>query len=299
MTNFENESTVTFPRSQNWQLPDRPIEARSNGVYVDRHVTDNATDAHALPIVMMGGIGSHVHSLRALGEQLACDGHDVLRLDVTRSSQIGQRALKMMSLWGDVNLADIATYADLIDETLAAEHIERAYLVGHSFGGIQAEMTALRYPDRVAGLALLNTVGGIAVCPPTFEALQVVSGASREDVNRVARVYGGPFLENPELVADLGINKPRDKETEHAYRLSQSTAVSSLFRVAPMIHRIRQPSLVVTGELDPLVPSPNAAYLKYLLPNSTLRTIGGGHMDVVVDSRPFADAIAEHYSRLG
>ena len=295
MTNFSPETPIS-PKLQNWQLDGRRLEADERGVYIDWHTTGGETDD--LPIVMMGGIGSNVHSLHRLGDKLSDMGHDVLRVDVTRSPKIGRGALKAVSLWGKAEMADIKTYAGLINDTLDAEGIDRAYLVGHSFGGVQAEMAAIDHKDRVAGLALLNTVGGFAICPPTPEALEMVSKPSREDINEVARVYGGPFLDNPQLVADLGMNKPRDHETERAYRLSQSTAPSSLLRVAPMIHRLQQPTLVVTGEYDPLVPSPNADYLHYWLPDSTLRTIGGGHMDLIVDADPFADAISDHHARI-
>lgn len=55
-------------------------------------------------------------------------------------------------------LEDAADQAAWIDEVLSELHLEQAHLVGHSFGGWLAANYALKYPQRVATLSLLEPV---------------------------------------------------------------------------------------------------------------------------------------------
>ena len=51
----------------------------------------------------------------------------------------------------------LAAVADAVARLLDAAGVERAHLVGESFGGMHALHAALRYPDRVGRLVLANT----------------------------------------------------------------------------------------------------------------------------------------------
>lgn len=103
------------------------------------------------------------------------DGLPVVLLPGTRSGApmwgenlthwIDQRTLYAMDAVGDAGMStqsvpftsfdDQATW---VEQVLAGLDLERAHMVGHSFGGAIAAAHALAHPDRVASLTLLEPV---------------------------------------------------------------------------------------------------------------------------------------------
>lgn len=64
-----------------------------------------------------------------------------------------------------IPLRDIGDAARWVDEAMAGLQIERAHLVGHSQGGGLAAAVAVRHPDRVASLALLEPLLTLGTLP--------------------------------------------------------------------------------------------------------------------------------------
>lgn len=78
---------------------------------------------------------------------------------------IGKRTVIAVDPVGDAGLSTqglpLTTFedqAEWLDQTLAALRVDRAHVVGHSFGGANAAALALRHPGRVASLTLLEPV---------------------------------------------------------------------------------------------------------------------------------------------
>jgi len=51
----------------------------------------------------------------------------------------------------------------------------------------------------------------------------------------------------------------------------------------PWLWRLRQPTLVLSGTDDPLIPASNARLLAHLIPNAQLELVDDGHLLVVTD----------------
>ena len=89
-----------------------------------------------------------------------------------------------------------------------------------------------------------------------------------------AEIYGGKYRNDAALLR------------EHAKHLAPPTGKGYLWQMlattgwtsAHWLHRIMQPTLVMMGEDDPIVPVVNGQILKYLLPNARLYTIDDGHL---------------------
>ena len=69
-----------------------------------------------------------------------------------------------------------ADQARRLNDIIGALHVERATIVGHSMGGHIAGLFAVRYPERVANLMLVDTAG-VHFTPNDF-ARRVIGGAT-------------------------------------------------------------------------------------------------------------------------
>ncbi len=105
------------------------------------------------PLVFLHGWALGYRSYRHALSRLVADGWHVLApglpgLSGTPSLPVGQRSLQ--------------GYADWVAEFCAAVGVEGAAVVGHSFGGGVAIQVAHDFPEMVAQLVLVNSIGGSA-----------------------------------------------------------------------------------------------------------------------------------------
>ena len=94
-----------------------------------------------------------------------------------------------------------ASIADSVARLLDAAGVERAHLVGESFGGMHALHTALRHPERVARLVLANTSPAFGIDgtdPGTWRAARLApldAGVTPADIAEdVLTSVAGPAL---------------------------------------------------------------------------------------------------------
>jgi pimeloyl-ACP methyl ester carboxylesterase len=64
-----------------------------------------------------------------------------------------------------------------------------------------------------------------------------------------------------------------------------------------MLPLVRQPTLIVAGSDDPIVPLANAKIMNRLLPNAALHVHDGGHVEIIPDAAEQAQAIEEFRHR--
>ncbi|MGW2092686.1 alpha/beta fold hydrolase [Promicromonospora sukumoe] len=129
-----------------------------------------------------------------------------------------------------VALRDVGDAARWVDEAMAGLDLDRVHLVGHSQGGGLAAAVAVRHPDRLASLTLLEPVMTLGMMPlsvilttipislPFFpdswreSALNRIGGVSDDEVDPgdpLARMiavgsesYSSSGLPNPSLLSD-------------------------------------------------------------------------------------------------
>ncbi len=138
-------AVITFigARLIEWARPPR-------GRFIDigglrQHVAELGA-ASGTPIVLLHGASCNLEDMRlALGERLAARHRVILvdRAGLGWSERKGRRA------------SSPAYQAAMLRDVLDRLGIERAVVVGHSWGGALAASFALDYPQRVAGLVLL------------------------------------------------------------------------------------------------------------------------------------------------
>jgi pimeloyl-ACP methyl ester carboxylesterase len=183
----------------------------------------------------------------------------------------------------------IAYAADVI-ALMDALKIKQAILAGMSLGGAIAQMIALRYADRVTGLILIATAAKLTVRPELQQAL------SNDHAKAIDLIINAHWGENaPEQVRRL--SQKRLAEIPLQVLQADYRAVQH-FDVRDQLHRINIPTLIIGGTQDQITPFAESEYLHNNISGSELVKIeGAGHMLVLEQPQPTADAVARWLSR--
>jgi proline iminopeptidase len=153
--------------------------------------------------------------------------------------------------------------------------LESAAVLGHSWGGLLAMEYAIRYPERVSHLILLNTAPAShedaqlmrasrgATAAGELEKMSTLASTSRfragdpEIEADYYRLHFRSTLRQPEqlgaLVGRLRANfRPADiiKAREIESRLYDETLSAKDYNLFPMLARLRIPALVIHGDHD-------------------------------------------------
>jgi pimeloyl-ACP methyl ester carboxylesterase len=104
-------------------------------------------------------------------------------------------------------------------------------------------------------------------------------------------IYGGTMRAHPERAAQaLHAHTRLGPQRGYYYQLAAGTGWSSL----PLLRMIRQPTLVLAGDDDPLVPLVNGRVLAWRIPNAKLHVIEqGGHLFILERPDDIAELVAE------
>ncbi len=169
---------------------------------------------------------------------------------------------------------------------LDAAGCESAHVMGISMGGMIAQHVALTEPDRVRKLVLAcTTPGGAKTEQPAPEVLSALlsSGGVRPQDPREMLEQLGWILFPREWLADRAADvvamleaNPTEPAPQHAF-LAQVMAIAG-HDTASRLGEIGHDTLVLTGDLDVLVPPGNSRFLAEGIPRAKLHVIPGtGH----------------------
>jgi pimeloyl-ACP methyl ester carboxylesterase len=165
--------------------------------------------------------------------------------------------------------------------------LERVVLVGNSSGGTLAAELALAAPERVAGLVL--------VAPWIYASRPVLPHrlASSPPLERLSLFIGRqlgermPLLDNsfasPGRISEarrrLARVHTRTRNWDLAWGALINQSLHTPIEIASAIDRLEQPVLVISGDLDRLVPVEDSRRLAGALPNADLVLLEGcGHV---------------------
>lgn len=187
---------------------------------------------------------------------------------------------------------------------LAELQVERAHVLGASFGGFVAQEFALAHPERTRRLILCCTsYGGPGHVPPAPETLAAI--ASTKGLNTDERVRENLLLAfSPRFVAEQPAEVERvvnlraeNDVPEHAYLRQLQAAVA--FDAAARVGAIRVPTLVITGDADAIVPHENSFNLSSAIHGARLRIVeGGSHAFFIEQADEFNRAVVEFIEQL-
>ncbi|MGV9711434.1 alpha/beta fold hydrolase [Gordonia sp. NPDC003424] len=174
---------------------------------------------------------------------------------------------------GSRHLTPAFTIEDLADDVWAAmlsAGIADATVVGWSMGGMVAQELAIRHPDRVRRLVLINTVAPIPamhipIARTSWMLWQIALRNANDGWRRAVWSLGGPgaLHESPRELRELTAQL-RTSGIAWWTPLLQSAASTS-WRRPDRLHNIIAPTTILHGRDDPIVPVANARILADLI----------------------------------
>jgi poly(3-hydroxyalkanoate) depolymerase len=170
---------------------------------------------------------------------------------------------------------------------------EQADVLGISWGGGLAQQFALSRPNRVRRLVLAATGTGALMIPGHPRVLlRMLTPRRHRDPGYAARIagelYGGSARKDPILARDLLHATTRlGPARGYFYQLLSSAGWTSL----PWLPRLRQPTLILAGDDDPIIPLANARIMHRLMPRSELHIYHGGHLELAADAEHIAPVV--------
>jgi poly(3-hydroxyalkanoate) depolymerase len=236
------------------------------------------------PLVLCNGIGASLDLLQpfvdALDERI-----EVVRLDVPGTGGSPDPRLPY----------NFAMLACLVGRLMHQLGYERFDVLGISWGGGLAQQVALQYRTRCRRLVLVSTATGSLMVPaPPHVLRKMVTPRRYRDpeyaVTVAAELYGGRMREQPDAVRRL-IHQHSRLGSRRGYLLQLLAGAG--WTSLPVLPFIRQPTLILAGSDDPIIPLVNARVMHRLLPHADLHVFDDGHLGLVTSAGELAPRIAE------
>jgi poly(3-hydroxyalkanoate) depolymerase len=163
---------------------------------------------------------------------------------------------------------------------------------GVSWGGGLAQQFAYQYPRICRRLVLVATSSGWTMVPGKPNVLSKMASIKRYTDKGymrsiAAEIYGGDFRTDDTLIDSHASGMKPSSNAGYMLQLLAMTGWSSV----PFLWRLRQPTLIMTGTDDPLIPVANAKLLHRLIPNSRLELFDNGHLFVVTQPQETAEMV--------
>ena len=163
---------------------------------------------------------------------------------------------------------------------------------GVSWGGGLAQQFAFQYPSVCRKLILAATAPGFTMVPGKPNVLSKMASPRRYTDpgylrSIAADIYGGAFRTDPTLIGKHAA--AMKGATQYGYML-QLLAMSG-WTSLPWLWLLRQPTLILSGNDDPLVPMINAKMMHQMISKSRLEVIDDGHLFMVTKPRETAEII--------
>lgn len=232
--------------------------------------------------ILLHGFGASVFSWREVTQDLAKYG-TVIAYD-RPAFGLTERPLE----WEGENPYSQDSQVELVIGLMDALGIEKATLVGNSAGGTISMLTALKYPERVESLILVDPAvyaGGGAPAwirpllgTPQFDHLGplLARQLQAQGTEFIKTAWHDPSKITPEIFAGYQLPLQVNDWDKALWQLTLSSRESGL---AERVKDFNLPILVITGDDDRIVPTEQSLRLAEELPNAKLAVIAQcGHV---------------------
>jgi poly(3-hydroxyalkanoate) depolymerase len=243
------------------------------------------TDPSVPPLLLMNGIGASLEVLQPFVDALD-PRRGVVRFDVPG---VGGSPRPVVPY-------NLSTFSPVVAGMLSRLGFDDPVdVLGLSWGGGLAQHFAVQHRKRCRRLVLVATGTGALMVPAHPRVLSRMLTPRRhrdpEYARRIAgELYGGTVRTDPGRAARaLHAATRLGPRRGYYYQLAASTGWSSL----PFLTLIRQPTLLVAGDDDPIIPVINARVMARLIPDARLHLYQGGHIALITEARELAPVVED------
>jgi poly(3-hydroxyalkanoate) depolymerase len=234
------------------------------------------------PLLMINGIGASLELLQPFVDALD-PSLEVIRFDVpgVGGSPLPGAPYRFTGL------------CRLIAQMLSELGYDSVDVLGISWGGGVAQHFAAFQRARCRRLVLVSTATGAIMVPARPNVLMLMTTPRRyldpSFLERVAPgLYGGSARTDPQRVtaamhAHSRVGSPRG----YLYQLAAGAGWTSV----PFLPLLRQPTLIMSGDDDPIIPLANARLMHGLIRHSQLHVFHGGHLGLVTEATQLAPVV--------
>lgn len=223
------------------------------------------------PLVLCNGIGASLDLLEPFVESVPAE-LEVVSFDVPGVGGSSRPRIPY-------NFAAAAVLLGKLLDRLGYGEVD---VLGMSWGGGLAQQFAFQNPHRCRRLVLVSTATGMLMVParPGVLTKMVTPRRYRDPqyaMSIAGHIYGGAMRTHPELVGRLLSGERLGPRGGYLLQLLAGVGWTSL----PFLPLIKQPTLVLAGDDDPIIPMINAKIMTAMLPNARLHAFPDGHLGIV------------------
>ncbi|HUA25054.1 MAG TPA: alpha/beta hydrolase [Steroidobacteraceae bacterium] len=190
-----------------------------------------------------------------------------------------------------------ASWLEQIIRLMDALSLDRAHVIGNSFGGSMALALAIAYPDRVRRLVLMGSVGVPFELTPGLDAVWGYE-PSTDNMQAIMRL----FAYDQSLVGDAlvkmryeaSIRPGIHEEYSRMFPAPRQRWVDAMAHEERDIRALRHPTLLVHGRDDKVIPLSTSITLLNWIENSQLHVFGRcGHWTQIEQAPAFCRLVTD------
>ncbi|MBV9713587.1 MAG: poly(3-hydroxyalkanoate) depolymerase [Ktedonobacteraceae bacterium] len=259
------------------------ITINVNGTHV--HVAIQPGDNSEPPLLLINGIGANLEAFDPF----------ITALNKVRGKKIGTIRFDVPGVGGSPPTLFPLRFrglARLVAQLLDVVGHQEVDVLGISWGGGLAQQFAHQYPKRCRRLVLVATSTGAISVPGKPNVLAKLLSPRRYlqpsyMANIAPTLYGGIFRQQPELARTYAHHLRAPHGRGYYQQLLAGMGWTSL----PWLHQLRQPTLILAGDDDPIVPPVNARVMARLIPHARLHIVNGGHLFLLTEKERVAPLV--------
>ena len=256
-------------------------------VRIDGRLVRVSIRGEGRPLLLIMGLGGNIEMWDPLERALNRRGIQTIAYD---ASGTGESPARLVPL----RMPGLARQAAHLLDALGHP---QADVLGVSFGGAVAQQLTLSHQHRIRRLILASTMCGLGGVPGNPLALSLLATPLRyyspAFLRWSATILYGPGAKDDDALLRHQIAARRSRPPTLWGYVGQLVAGAG-WTSLPWLHRIRQPTLVLSGAADPIVPPVNARILAGRIPGAELEIVdGAGHLLLLEHAEVAADRIAQ------
>jgi len=279
-------SNVQCPNSDSTASDSNVIKPNDSGLWTLDSGLYFETQGAGKPLILIPGFASGAWTWFRQTKELSKD----FRVITFDPRGIGKSKIENPDDFANLSMQTFVTdVLQVLDEL----NVEKANVLGASFGGFVAQEFALQFPERVNKLILAcTTAGGANHVTPDIEILRSFTPDANLSVAESIRKFIRPAFtdefnaEHADEVEKVCVLRETNEVADAVYFAQLEVAFK--FNTADRIGAIENETLVLTGDKDKVVPMQNSLNLAEKLPNATLQVIeNGSHLFFIENADEF------------